>query len=88
MSDIHLASGIEGDSDNYNKGNMQYVYIFIITALCILLVACINYMNLATAKSSNRSKEVGLRKVIALRDSMLVFSLWANLYCYVLLHLS
>ncbi len=64
LEDVHLKSTFEGDSDNYNQGNIQYVYIFIITALCILLVACINYMNIATAKSGNRSREVGMRKVI------------------------
>lgn len=64
MADVHLLSDFESDNDNYSQGNIQYVYIFIVMALCILLVACINYMNLSTAKSSNRAKEVGMRKVI------------------------
>ncbi len=43
--------------------DIQYVYIFTIIALFVLLIACINFMNLATAKSANRAKEIGLRKV-------------------------
>ncbi len=45
-------------------GTIKYVYIFSIIALFILFIACINYMNLATARSASRAKEVGLRKVV------------------------
>lgn len=45
-------------------GNIQYVYIFSAVALFILLIACINFMNLTTAKSTNRAREVGIRKVL------------------------
>jgi len=45
-------------------GAIQYVYIFSIIAAFVLLIACINFMNLATARSANRAKEVGLRKVV------------------------
>lgn len=45
------------------RGNVQYVYILVIVAIVILAVACINFMNLATARSARRAKEVGLRKV-------------------------
>jgi len=45
-------------------GNVQYVNIFFIVAIFILVVACINFMNLATARSARRAKEVGLRKVV------------------------
>jgi len=47
-----------------NFGRRTYVYIFSVIAVFILLIACINYMNLATASSSNRAREVGLRKVM------------------------
>ena len=46
-----------------NPGNITYVYIFTLTAFCILLLACINFMNLTTARSGTRAKEIGMRKV-------------------------
>lgn len=46
------------------NGNIQYVYIFSAVALFILLIACINFMNLSTARSAKRAKEVGIRKVL------------------------
>ncbi len=46
------------------NGNIQYVYIFSAIAIFILLIACVNFMNLSTARSSNRAKEVGVRKVL------------------------
>ena len=50
----------------YEKGAgaIQYVYIFSVIAFIVLLIACINFMNLSTARSANRAKEVGLRKVV------------------------
>jgi len=50
----------------FSRSNMgiQYVVTFSIIALLVLLIACINFMNLATARSLNRAKEVGLRKVV------------------------
>lgn len=45
-------------------GNIQYVYIFSAIAIFILLIACVNFMNLSTARSSNRAREVGVRKVL------------------------
>ncbi len=59
--DIHLHSNFLADLPGH--GNAQYVYIFIVVAVFILGVACINFMNLATARSARRAKEVGLRKV-------------------------
>lgn len=63
LKDVHLKSNFEWDLDNYAQGNIAYVYIFSLTALGILLLACINFMNLATARSAGRAKEVGMRKV-------------------------
>lgn len=59
--DIHLRSKLLADLPG--GGDIQYVYIFIIVGIFILVVACINFMNLATARSARRAKEVGLRKV-------------------------
>ena len=54
-------------------GNIQYVYIFSAVALFILLIACINFMNLTTARSAKRAKEVGIRKVLGTKKKNLVF---------------
>ncbi|MFC1724943.1 ABC transporter permease [candidate division KSB1 bacterium] len=64
IKDVHLRSNFTGDLRNYKKGDIKYIYIYSITALSILLIACINFMNLSTARSTRRAKEVGLRKVI------------------------
>jgi len=53
-------------------GNIRYVYIFSIIAAFVLLIACINFMNLTTARSSTRIKEVGMRKVTGAQKSHLV----------------
>ncbi|QQS35418.1 MAG: ABC transporter permease [Ignavibacteriales bacterium] len=62
LKDIHLKSALDYELEP--NGNIEYVYIFSIIAVFILLIACINFMNLATARSSMRSKEVGIRKVL------------------------
>ena len=61
LTKIHLHSDLQVDLAGH--GNKQYVNIFIVVAVFILAIACINFMNLATARSSRRAKEVGLRKV-------------------------
>jgi len=53
-------------------GRMTYVYIFSVIAIFILLIACINYMNLSTANSGSRAREVGLRKVVGAGRGQLV----------------
>jgi len=53
-------------------GNIAYVYIFGAVALFLLLIACINYMNLATARSAQRAKEVGMRKVVGAYRSQII----------------
>ena len=55
-----------------NKGNITYVYLFSLTAFCVLLLACINFMNLSTARYAGRAKEVGMRKVLGARKSDLI----------------
>ncbi|MFT3947068.1 MAG: ABC transporter permease [Agriterribacter sp.] len=62
MLGIHLYSGRPFEISA--GGNIQYVYIFSLVAVFILLIACINFMNLTTARSANRAKEVGIRKVL------------------------
>jgi predicted permease len=70
LTSIHLHSDLQIDLPG--KGNIQYVNIFFIVAIFILLVACINFMNLSTARSERRAKEVGLRKVVGASRSQLM----------------
>ena len=53
-------------------GPILYVYIFSVIAILILLIACINFMNLATARARNRAKEIGMRKVVGARKSYII----------------
>lgn len=62
LTDIHLHSSQSGELGI--NGTSQYVYIFSAIAIFILLIACVNFMNLSTARSSNRAREVGVRKVL------------------------
>jgi putative ABC transport system permease protein len=71
VTEIHLNSDLNGEFEA--NGNETYVYIFSAISLIILLIACINFMNLSTAKSSLRAKEVGMRKVVGSGRRSLVF---------------
>jgi len=62
LTDIHLKSNRTGELGP--NSTVQYVYIFSAIALFILLIACVNFMNLSTARSANRAREVGVRKVL------------------------
>lgn len=70
LSDIHLFSNLEVELEP--AGDVSYIYIFTAIAIFMLVVACINYMNLATARSANRAKEVGVRKAMGSYKSQLV----------------
>ena len=69
LAQIHFGPSYSGDRPN---GNIFYVYAFAAVALFILLIACINYMNLATARATKRSKEVGMRKVVGATRGQLI----------------
>jgi putative ABC transport system permease protein len=64
LTDIHLRSDYSIDLYGSTENKSIYVYAFSAIALFVLLIACINFMNLSTARSEKRSKEVGLRKVV------------------------
>lgn len=96
LTDIHLKS--RSQHDLQPGGNITYVYVFGAIGAFIIVIACINFMNLSTARSAGRAKEVGLRKTLgSLRGQMIgqfmaesmVYSLIAVLlavgFCYLLL---
>ena len=70
LTGIHLDSALEDELQP--NGNRLYVLVFSLVAFLILLIACINFTNLATAQSAERAKEVGVRKVLGARRSRLV----------------
>lgn len=70
ITDVHLHSNLASEIEP--NGSIEYVYIYLAVALFILLIACINFMNLSTARSSLRSMEVGLRKVMGADKWILV----------------
>jgi putative ABC transport system permease protein len=70
LTDIHLHSTSQGDFEA--GGNIMYVYFFGGIGMFILLIACINFMNLSTAQSAGRAKEVGLRKTLGSLRTQLI----------------
>jgi len=70
IGDIHLHSDAAGEMGG--NSDIAYIYIFSAIVLFILLIACINFMNLSTARSAHRAKEVGMRKVLGSHRSQLV----------------
>ncbi len=87
LTDIHLHSNLTGEIAA--NGDVQYVYIFGAIALFMLLIACINFMNLSTAGASKRAKEVGIRKVMgsvrqSLANQFLIESLLLTMIALVL----
>ncbi|TSJ43036.1 FtsX-like permease family protein [Mucilaginibacter corticis] len=70
LTAIHLHSNLVGEMEA--NSSAQYVYIFSAIALFILIIACVNFMNLSTARSANRAREVGVRKVLGSARSYLI----------------
>ncbi|MFT3705405.1 MAG: ABC transporter permease [Agriterribacter sp.] len=70
ITSIHLHSKTANEPEEL--GSMSYIYIFSAVAFFMLLIACINYMNLTTARSARRAKEIGIRKVTGSNKAQLV----------------
>jgi putative ABC transport system permease protein len=70
LTDIHLHSNMVGELEV--NGDITYVYIFSGIALFVLLIACLNFMNLSTVRSLKRAKEVGMRKVVGAERNQLI----------------
>lgn len=81
LNKIHLYS-VEGQADG-----IQYVYFFSVIAFFILVIACINFMNLSTARSSKRAKEVGLRKVIGAKKTQIIRQFFGESILYTVIAL-
>lgn len=71
IRDIHLKSKLEGEPEEL--GSMNYIWTFGAVAFFMLLIACINYMNLTTARSARRAKEIGIRKVTGSSKKQIIF---------------
>ncbi len=70
LTDIHLQSSREAEIQS--NGDMAYIYIFSAIAIFVLVIACINFINLATARSAARAREVGIRKVVGAHRGQLM----------------
>ncbi|MCP4724637.1 MAG: FtsX-like permease family protein [bacterium] len=85
LESIHLNSNLRGEIGV--NGSMTYIYTFSIIALFILVIACINFMNLSTARSANRAKEVGMRKVFGAYKSQLAYQFLGESFLYAIISL-
>ena len=71
FSDVYLHNNYNGNVQN--GGRMEYVKLFTLLAVFVLIIACINFMNLSTAKAARRFKEVGIKKVVGAERKQLIF---------------
>ncbi|QMU31210.1 ABC transporter permease [Adhaeribacter radiodurans] len=83
LTDIHLHSHL--DTELEANGDSKQVYLFGVIALFILLIACINFMNLSTARSSVRAKEIGVRKVMGASQGKLIVQFLSESLLFVLI---
>lgn len=83
LTDIHLHSDFMLDVEG--QGNSKQVTIFSLVAVFILIIACINFMNLSTALSSRRAKEVGMRKTVGAQKHQLIFQFMSEslILCFI-----
>jgi putative ABC transport system permease protein len=84
LKDVHFYSNdIEGNSGK--KGNISYIYVFLIVACFIVFLACINYMNLSTSRFTTRGKEIAIRKVSGASRAALVKQFLAEAFLVTIL---
>jgi putative ABC transport system permease protein len=82
LTDIHLHSATISMRWLNHISNIKYIYIFGSIALFIILLACVNFMNLSTARASNRAKEVGIRKVTGSTKNQLIKQFLSEAFLY------
>ena len=85
MSKWHLYSEFKNGVNT--GGAIQYVWMFGIIGVFVLLLACINFMNLSTARSEKRAKEVGIRKTVGSLRRQLIFQFFSESLLTVTFHL-
>ncbi|HEY9049013.1 MAG TPA: ABC transporter permease, partial [Ohtaekwangia sp.] len=83
LLDIHLYSHLDDEIEP--NGNIQYIYLFSAIAVFITLLACINFMNLSTARSASRAKEVGVRKTVGAPTSRLIIQFILESFFYIVI---
>src|SRR5690606_22429566 len=83
ITDIHLHSQLNDELEP--NGNIRYLYLFGMIAIFLIVLACINFMNLSTARAANRAKEVGIRKTIGALRHKLVGQFLMESYLYTIL---
>ncbi|MBO3700543.1 ABC transporter permease [Roseivirga sp. E12] len=88
LNDIYLQKRFKLNYELGRVGDIQYVYIFSVVAFLILLIACINYVNLATSRSLERAKEVGIRKVVGAHRRQLIGQFLGESFLFVFLSLA
>ena len=82
IKDVHLRASDIGMPWLSHISNIKYIYIFGSIALFIILLACVNFMNLSTAKAANRAKEVGIRKISGSTKTQLIKQFLSEAYLY------
>lgn len=83
FTDIHLKSNLYAEFST--NGNIQYIYIFSAIAAFIIIIACINFMNLATARSTKRAKEVGIRKALGSASRIITYQFMLESFIFVII---
>ncbi|QGY44648.1 FtsX-like permease family protein [Maribellus comscasis] len=85
LKNIHLYSSFDFNTDFADIGSLKTIYLFGAIGLIILLISCINFINLTTAKAFRRNKETGIRKVVGANRSQLILQFMAEALLYVFL---
>ncbi len=85
LTRVHLYSANIGSQFLYTLGDIKYIYIFSAIACLIIILACVNFMNLSTAQSATRAKEVGIRKVLGSGKKQLIsqFLIEASMFTFI-----